>query len=356
MTDWAVTIAGGVLVAMALVDVYSTILHYDADGPIGRPLRRLLWKVLVRISRSFPRRRRTLLGYAGPMLVGATFLFWFAAYIVGFALIVYPHMDTAYRSESEIALGGFIDALYYSGVTASVLGYGDISPVTGPFKVLAFVHASLGFFLFTSTVTYALMLLSGASERNALGNDVRRVSGGRWSGATLVIRLLPAGATALASTIRELGWRLGALGEKLHHFPILDLYYRSEESKRDPEPMLACLCETVLALHVLSEEHPMLQSPTEELEDALEQVMRLLVRSHMKSSQRAAFRDATPDERDERRVEDIRRALIESSLTGPALTGVALSADALSFAARTRSFLDSLDDHTGWRIDHGDHA
>lgn len=350
---WAATLAGVVLVALALVDAYSTIFHYDADGPIGHGLRRFAWSALIRIAGSRRRLRRVVLGAAGPVLVGATFLFWIGTYIVGFALIVWPHLETAYRSEAELALGSFVDALYYSGITASVLGYGDITPTTGVLKVLAFVESSLGFLLFTATVTHGVTLLSGLTERNALGNRVRGMSGGRWEGGAMVLRLLPSGSAELASRIRDLSSDLGEVEEKLHHFPVLDLYYRSQEADRDPEPMLACLAETVLALYVLAQTEPLLRPPAEELASPLEEIMLLLLRTHASQAEQAAFREVEPDQRDRRRLEEIRRALLDSGHVTQELAGLELPVHALAFAARARTFLAALDRHTRWRLDHG---
>lgn len=51
---------------------------------------------------------------------------------------------------------GLLDALYYSWVTESTLGFGDIAPARGLLRLLAPLQATVGFALFTMVVTWVL--------------------------------------------------------------------------------------------------------------------------------------------------------------------------------------------------------
>jgi hypothetical protein len=59
----------------------------------------------------------------------ATLFVWVGLFILAFALMVWPHMNgAAFSSASGLEPLGFVDALYYSGGTGTVLRFGDITP------------------------------------------------------------------------------------------------------------------------------------------------------------------------------------------------------------------------------------
>jgi hypothetical protein len=120
--------------------------------------------------------------------VVVTFMMWAVAFVLGLSLVVWPNLED-YRSKPGLSRPlGFIDAFYYSGVTVSVLGYGDITPTTGPLKVLAVAASGLGFAVLTGLVTYLVQVIQAParlrlpverSRARTRAGPARRVRGGR---------------------------------------------------------------------------------------------------------------------------------------------------------------------------------
>jgi hypothetical protein len=103
----------------------------------------------------------------------STLLVWVGLFILAFALMVWPHVNgESFSRASGLEPLGFIDALYYSGGTGTVLGFGDITPQSPVWKIHAFVEAGLRFALMTAIITYMLTVTSAVAERNALANEV----------------------------------------------------------------------------------------------------------------------------------------------------------------------------------------
>jgi hypothetical protein len=89
--------------------------------------------------------------------VGALFRLWIAI-VAGFG-VVYWLLDwfpalalLAGGGPVDTGFGGFLSALYFSAVTATSVGYGDIVP-TGPARVLAIVESAAGLILFGCVVS-----------------------------------------------------------------------------------------------------------------------------------------------------------------------------------------------------------
>ncbi len=124
-------VAGFALGLAVLTDVFLTTMHPDLEGPIAQRLQRGVWRAALLLGRRWSARRRGLLALAGPLMTVLTFVVWVGLFILAFALLVWPFLNT-YQAEGELPGGSFIDALYYAGTTVTVLGYGDITPVGVP--------------------------------------------------------------------------------------------------------------------------------------------------------------------------------------------------------------------------------
>ena len=56
----------------------------------------------------------------------STLLVWVGLFIVAFALMAWPHVNgEAFSSPNDLEPLGFVDALYYSGGTGTVLGFAE---------------------------------------------------------------------------------------------------------------------------------------------------------------------------------------------------------------------------------------
>src|SRR5690625_4243160 len=152
--DWVIMVIGGMLVILSLTDTFLTILHNDTDGPVIRFSFHALWKLLIGITRMAPSTRRSLVSLAGPLMIVLAVMLWVGLFILGFSLIYWPNLSHFYLQDSLEAT--FMTALYFSGSTATVLGYGDISPVNPVLQLLTFIPAGRASRLISGIITYRI--------------------------------------------------------------------------------------------------------------------------------------------------------------------------------------------------------
>jgi hypothetical protein len=348
------TAGGAALVLLILVDVFLTVLHIDRDGPVAGNLHHGMWRLAVAVSRAAPRIRRSLLGLIGPLMIVMTFFVWVAGYIVGFALIYWPFLDL-FRSDDEAILT-FADALYFSGMTGSTLGYGDITPATPLFQALSFIEATLGFGLLSGIVTYLLNIVSGVAERNALALWLHNETAGTADGVEAVIR------STRYEDVGDLRMRfvllthaLQRVHQKILQFPILDLFYRSKDPGYGPEAMLKAAAEMAIAGQLLARapRARRLRLAGDELGLAVGDVMRVLSRQHMGGRAWARIESAHPEAADLELAAQIRRRLEEALVMSLLPPDEQPPTQVLALTATTRKFLDELDRITAWRMDRG---
>jgi len=129
---WITIPLGLVLIALAMLDVFLTVLHIQVESPISNWVNRRLWQLLLAVSRGLPDRSRAeVLGRGAPLMIGGILVFWSTLYVFGFALVYLPFIRNAStfsvasaRSGSDIG-----DALYFSATSFVTTGYGDMVPV-----------------------------------------------------------------------------------------------------------------------------------------------------------------------------------------------------------------------------------
>ncbi len=168
MTFFAVfpTALGIGLLGLVAYDVYATILHSRArSGPIGHNLNRRVWwlarVVAFRCSRA---RRHLILNAIGPLLLPALVATFILLLMTGYALIYWPRMPASFNVDKRARTPAWIEAFYFSGITLTTLGYGDIAPRTTAMRIAALSESSAGFAFISLAVTY-LLTVTNALER-----------------------------------------------------------------------------------------------------------------------------------------------------------------------------------------------
>jgi hypothetical protein len=243
---WLAAVAGAALAIIALRDVYLTVLHPDREGAVAVAVQRATWRVAVSLGERHPRAHRRFVAGAGPVMTVLTLAAWMALFVFGVTLLVWPNLD-AYRADDEHGALTFIDALYYVGVTVSVLGYGDISPVQPTMQALAFVASLLGFVLLTAVVTYLVELVTSVELRNRLAARVDDALGGNPCGSHIVLQRMAADPRSLERDLAELAQQVRSVEDHIRRYALTSLYYRSAASRLDPEVVVRHLCEVVVA-------------------------------------------------------------------------------------------------------------
>jgi hypothetical protein len=222
----AATVAGAACIALALRDIFDVLFH-----PRGRAL---LSAVMARVvRRPVPAR--------GPVTLLLVIATWAVLLIVGWALVIWPHLEDSFRFPVA-ADRDFVDALYVSLVTLATLGFGEVTPSSDLMKLLLPLEALIGLGLLTASLAWLLSLYPALSRRRSLAYDIsllRRAEG--QAGADL-FDLDPDTA---AAQIGELTSRLVAIERDMTVYPIADSFVESDErfSMTDAMPYLLELAE-----------------------------------------------------------------------------------------------------------------
>lgn len=346
------SIAGATLILAVVLDVILSILHPDIEGPLAHCVQRLSWALFRIPAVRRPGIGRSLLAAGGPAMIVATFVTWIIGFIVGFALVYWPHMAGEFGADRDLVEGslGFVDALYFSGITGTVLGYGDLVPSSGALKTLAWVQSGLGFAMLTAIVAYLLSVLGGLGARNTLALRLHHERREGQDGTALLIDWI--GHEQMSSVERridELAADLAAVQERLHRFPLVSLHYRSVHGFQDPEPALERLTEVAIAAGLLAghEEYGGLGPSARRLRRALADGAELLARQHVDADVADLIRAPEPTEAERKLLAEIAGRLAQG--LGTKTRPEDPSDDLLRLAFQMRVFLDGLDEQTLWR-------
>ncbi|MBW3608415.1 MAG: potassium channel family protein [Actinobacteria bacterium] len=162
------TVAGIVLIAMALRDIFDVLFHLEGRASISRALTRAVWRALRRAADRWP----GVFPLAGPFGLVAVIATWTVLLLVGWALLLWPHLGSFRDVAGESAQGGFWEALHISILTLSTLGYSDVTPVDQWLRVIPPLQALLGFGLLTASVTWLFAVQPAVQRRRALGYEL----------------------------------------------------------------------------------------------------------------------------------------------------------------------------------------
>jgi hypothetical protein len=360
---WPVTALGAVMAIAVLIDVVLSVFHLDLSGPISTGTQRAISRCMVLLSKRFKRfrrARRSILALIGPVAMVSTLLVWLGLFILAFALMVWPHMNgEAFSSATYFEPLGFVDALYYSGGTGTVLGFGDITPQSPVWKILAFVESGLGFALVTAIITYMLTVTSAVTERNALANEVLGETDRAGDGVNyLILSFNYEGVSGLHQRLQGLLDGLQGLRARLRELPVMDLYYRSRDPSRDLEPMIRAIVEMTIAGQLLCSDDraKRLYITVEGLVRATTDVMNIIVARHMRGEVLDRFQHPAPGQQDAKFLEVVRSRLVEAIAPEYCIRSADADEAALALACRLRLFLEQMDRLTGWGIDHLDNS
>ena len=164
------TAAGIGLLGLVAYDVYATILHSRAKaGPIGQNLnRRAWWLARVIAFRCDRIRRHRILNAVGPLLLPALVAAFIVCLVLGYALIYWPRMPGSFNVDERARSPTWIEAIYFSGITLTTLGYGDIAPRSTAMRLVALSEASAGFAFISLAVTYLLTVTNALEHKRTV--------------------------------------------------------------------------------------------------------------------------------------------------------------------------------------------
>jgi hypothetical protein len=246
MGTFIYTAAGFVLLALIIFDIYATVLHSSARyGPVGESLNRFVWRlartVALRLSRA---NRHRLLNMIGPLLLPLLIVVYVVLLILSFALVYYPHMPHGFTFGVEHPEAGWVDAIYFSGVTLTTVGYGDVMPRTTPMRFLALFEAASGLVVISLAITYMLTVYSALERKRAVAVSLYHQAGEGADVASFIAHHFVEGRfyglrDALRTVTRDLQ---GLLESHIDH-PVIHYFHPIEVYKGTPR-VLFLLLET----------------------------------------------------------------------------------------------------------------
>lgn len=162
--EWIWAVVGAGIIALGLYEVFHTVLHPTGRGRLSHVVATTTW----RLSSGLGRRGLTV---AGPLAAVAVVGLWAGLQLVGWMLVYLPHVPEGFAYSPELrpeAYPAIVEAFYYSAVSMSTLGLGDVYAVDPWLRVVSPLQALLGFALLTAAVAWFLELYPGLGRRRAL--------------------------------------------------------------------------------------------------------------------------------------------------------------------------------------------
>jgi hypothetical protein len=240
------TLLGAALLLLIAYDIYATILHASARfGPIGESLNRIVWRVMraVAFRLSRPRRHR-LLNTVGPLLLPSLIFIYIVLLIVGFSLIYYPRMPSQFIVGPEARTNTWSEALYFSGITLTTVGYGDIAPRTLAMRAVSMFESASGFVVISLAITYLLTVYSALERKRTIAISIyHQAEEGADVAGLLSFHFVDGRFYGLQDTLRSATRDLQSLLESHIEHPVIHYFHPVEVYKGLPR-VLFLLLET----------------------------------------------------------------------------------------------------------------
>jgi hypothetical protein len=217
----ALTVGAVLLIGTALRDVFDTLFHETGRAVLSELVMRGVWRSFRRIGGL---RRLSL---AGPMALIAVVMSWGTLLVVGWAMLLMPHMPHSFAFTTGAHSGRVVDSLYVSLVTLTTVGFGDITPVDGWLRLISPFEALIGFGLLTASVSWLLSVYPLLSRRRALAYEIHLLTEAESKTGRPVTEMESSAAEALYSDLTS---RLVAVERDLVTFPVA--YYFAEADDR----------------------------------------------------------------------------------------------------------------------------
>ena len=214
--------AGGVaLIAVAVRDIFETLLHPEGRGPIARSVMGAVWRLC-----HLPIRGRGVLLAAGPLGLLLVVGVWAVLLLLGWALLLWPQLEQGFHVEGPGGTG-FWDALHLSMTNLTTLGSPEYVPDEDWLRVIAPLEALVGFGLLSASISYLLLIYPALARRRSLAYELYLL---QQTGRQEHVSPEPADAVAAERLYAELTSRVVAVERDLVGLPVT--YYFAESDER----------------------------------------------------------------------------------------------------------------------------
>lgn len=239
------TVLGVSLLMLVAYDVYATILHARArSGPIGETLNRTFWRLARFVAFRLTRlRRHKLLNIIGPLLLPSLIVVYIIMLLTGFALIYYPRMPAHFTVQTTVATTpGWTESLYFSGITLTTLGYGDIVPHSAMMRTTALVEAACGLALISLSITYLITVYGALEHKRAVAlSFYHQAEEGANVAGLIAHHFVGRRFYGLEAVLRQAALDIQALLESHVEHPVIHYFHPLEVYKSLPRVMFLAL-------------------------------------------------------------------------------------------------------------------
>src|SRR4051812_20514225 len=228
MRNWLEPLAGAIVLAITLLDVFLTVLYARAGtGLLAPRLYRGVWRVFRGLSGG---RHAGILSYCGPAQLVALVLMWGVLLALGSGLVIHPALGTGVTSSSGTTETDFITAVFVGGSSMSIVGASDYGPTSPGYKLLFLFDSLVGMSVTSLTLTYVMQVYTALRSRNTVGLMLQAQSGETGDAAELLARWGPQGRFDGGYTnLSTLAANVAAVKETHHFYPVL-FYFRFKEA------------------------------------------------------------------------------------------------------------------------------
>lgn len=217
----ALTVGGVLVVAATAIDLALTLLHPTRSGYLSRVATSVTWR-LARIAAT-RLRRHSIVGYAGPTIMLTQIVSWVLGLWLGFALIYAGQLDAlGYMPPHDDSPVTFVDAVYFSGVALSTVGFGELVPENDALRLTSALQAACGLAVFAAAISYVLTVYPLVSDTRTIARLLTSAQHHRGA-AELVVH---GGQSRLQALQRD----LIQLDESTQRFPILYYFHANDTS------------------------------------------------------------------------------------------------------------------------------
>jgi ion channel len=244
MSKLLFTALGIGLILIVANDAYVAILHSRGrNGPISRILCRSFWRLARAIAFKLPRKNRHHhLNSVGPLLMPTIVGFYIILLVLGFALIYYPRLASDFASNRETAVSPWTDSLYFSGVTLTTLGFGDIVPRTNWMRMVAVIESGAGFGLMSLAIAYVVAVYRALErKRTAALAFYHQTEGGPDAVGFIANHSVEGKLSGLSPSLRIAARDLQELLESHIEHPIIHYFHPVEVFKGAPRVLFLSL-------------------------------------------------------------------------------------------------------------------
>ena len=250
---WTSTVAGISLLGLVALDIYRTILHSRGrSGSVTEALTRAVWRLArgAAFRRSRPGRHR-LLNHVGPLLLPGIVATLVTLLILGYALLYWPHLPAGFNVQEKAQSSRGIEALYFSGITFTTLGYGDIAPRSTPMRLLALSEALTGFGFISLAVTYLVSLTAALERKRAVAlSFYHQASQGADVAGLLIHHFVGGRFVGLENIFAGAARDLHVLLESHIEHPLIHYFHPTHVHKSLPRMLFlvleACVCRATI--------------------------------------------------------------------------------------------------------------